>query len=244
MESRKIQIPKDLSEVTLGQYQRIKAIGDDVPERDKIIRVLTALTDLTLNEIHRLSLPSLRTLLSEVNNTMQEAESYTLKQTFTHTPSKGRSVEVGFIPNLDSITLNEFVDLDNSFADPQLWHKFMGVCYRPIIKEQRTKIYRYEIEPYDFNPMWNDTMRNVTMDKVFGATLFFCRLGSELASCILKSGLHQVAPQSDKLTIPKSGVGIPHFISLVEDDLRTLPKSWASIHSIKRLLSLLTNTIE
>ena len=55
-------------------------------------------------------------------------------------------VEYGFIPDLDEVSLGEYIDLDNNASKWEQMHVAMNVLYRPI---KTSKVGKYNIEEYD-----------------------------------------------------------------------------------------------
>jgi len=92
--------------------------------------------------------------------------------------------EYGFIPDLENITLGEYVDLEKYMADPLTFHKAMAVLYRPIkMKVQDT----YLIEDYIGTEDRGEIMKEAGLSDSLGAMLFFWTLGRELVNDILAS---------------------------------------------------------
>jgi hypothetical protein len=59
------------------------------------------------------------------------------------TTFKLNNIQFGFIPNLDNITLGEYIDLDNYLGSWETMHKAMSVLYRPVTLKKDN---RYLIE--------------------------------------------------------------------------------------------------
>ena len=109
------------------------------------------------------------------------------------------------MPKLDDMTFGEYVDLDNYLADWQLMHKAMSVLYRPITFKKKNQ---YLIEDYETADKYN--MKQMTLDVVFGAMVFFWNLRNELQKHILNYLANQTeVPISQELRDSlKNGVGI------------------------------------
>ena len=76
-------------------------------------------------------------------------------------------VEYGFIPNLDDMSLGEYIDLDTHLSDWQNMHLAMAVLYRPI--KQKLK-HKYLIKDYEAKDQ--EKMKNMPMDAVLSSMLF------------------------------------------------------------------------
>jgi hypothetical protein len=93
------------------------------------------------------------------------------------TDSSGKTVEFGFMPNMDEMSLGEYVDLEKYISDWGTMHKAMAVLYRPIVAGKGEF---YEIEPYSGSDKYADVMRDSPVTAALGAMVFFYRLGKEL----------------------------------------------------------------
>lgn len=87
-------------------------------------------------------------------------------------------VEYGFIPNLDSITTAEWVDIESYQGNQEDADKLVSILYRPIKKSFRfwNKSY-YSIEEYKGT---NDKLRKAPLEVYLGALVFFYHLGKSL----------------------------------------------------------------
>ena len=94
------------------------------------------------------------------------------------------SIEYGFHPDLDSITLGEYADIETFIKGgiennlPEL----MAVLYRPI-KEKKNDI--YVIDAYDGNiRLRTEEMKKMSAQQVQSALVFFYTLGKELSEIL------------------------------------------------------------
>jgi hypothetical protein len=95
--------------------------------------------------------------------------------------------ELGFIPDLSSMSFGEYVDMDTVCGDiykdgvimGEAAHKMMSILYRPI-KAKFGKY--YDIEAYDSNGKrkYEDAIGKLTLDHVLNTLLFFSSLEIEL----------------------------------------------------------------
>ena len=177
-----INIPEQLSEVTLKQYQKWLKIAEG-KELDSFLqqKMIEIFCNIPLKNV-------LQIKASDINNITEE-----LTKLFTNTPKfidrfEMNGKEFGFIPKLDDISFGEYVDLDTYLADWESMHKAMGVLFRPITFKKKKQ---YLIEDYDSAD--NYDMTEVTLDVAFGALVFFWNLKSEL----LKTTLNYLATQEE-----------------------------------------------
>lgn len=100
----------------------------------------------------------------------------------------------GRIPNLDSITLGEYVDLDK-YAEFDKEGKpnfktalnFMSVLYRPV-KDRAGKI--YSIESYESGLKHHEYIKQLPASAFVGSLVFFCDLRRELLNAT-KHSIHR-----------------------------------------------------
>ena len=83
-------------------------------------------------------------------------------------------IEYGFIPNLDSITHGEWVDLIEYEGNIDTMNKLMAVLFRPVTKKD--KLGNYSIEPYNGTKERADAFKVMPLNIVNGALVFFLNL--------------------------------------------------------------------
>ena len=211
-----INVPTELNEITLKQYQKFLKVQDSKQNntflQTKMIEIFCNVKmqdalNIKLSDADRIS-----SLISE----MFEQKPDLVKSFWLN------NVEYGFVPDLDEITLGEYIDLDTYMGEWENIQIAMNVLYRPIKQKLGEK---YLIEEYD--PDTKDKLINMPMDAVFGSIIFFYRLGIELSKTMMnylenKEGNLQV----QGLDFLKNGDGIQAFTDSLEEilqDLKILP---------------------
>jgi len=210
-----INVPDSLNEITLAQYQKFEKLNTEENKDSTFLlqKMVEIFCGLQLKDVATIKYKSVQVIANHLNKIFNVKHS--LVPTFTL-----NSVEYGFIPVLDDMTLGEYIDLDESLGDWQNMHKAMSVLYRPI---KYKKGHKYQIEEYKGT---NDTMLQAPLDVVFGAMVFFYSLSNELAQTILS----YLQTETNKLTIQQqelleaSGVGINQSMQLVKEMLPSLTK--------------------
>jgi len=125
-------------------------------------------------------------------------------------------VGYGFVPDLDKMTLGEYVDLDNTLGDWDNMHKAMAVLYRPIDDTHKDK---YIIKQYDAD-IDKEKYKQMPLDIVMGSIVFFYNLKNELLKTILKSLNQEVIKTltiQQRETLLGSGDGITRYIDWLEE---------------------------
>ena len=179
-ESVNIQLPEDISDITLEQSQRYLAIAerDNLSDIDKTKRVVKLFTGLKTKEVDAMSITTYEYVVGEILAALNTKAEFT--QIFTL-----GGIEFGFIPNLDEMTAGEYIDLTSAGVSSETMHKLMAILFRPIIKNDGFG--NYEIESYTASSEHNELMKQAPMNIVNGMLVFFCLLSNELEACITKS---------------------------------------------------------
>jgi hypothetical protein len=207
-----INVPTELNEITLKQYQKFLKVQDKSKDNNfiqsKMIEIFCRVK-----------------LQDALNIKLSDAERITkiISEMFEQKPDLVKSfklggIEYGFIPDLDEITLGEYIDLDTYMGDWDNIHTAMNVLYRPIKQKLGDK---YLIE--DYNVETKDQLLQMPMDAVFGSIIFFYRLGIELSQTMMNYLENKEEKQLlDVLDLQKSGDGIRAFTDSLEEILQDL----------------------
>tara|TARA_R100000742_G_C4256992_1_gene74851 strand:+ start:17 stop:658 length:642 start_codon:yes stop_codon:yes gene_type:complete len=116
----------------------------------------------------------------------------------------------GFHPDLDSITLGEYADLEQFIKMGVEKHlpEVMAVLYRPIVEEKENV---YTIEAYDGNiSIRAEEMRKMSAEQVQSALVFFYLFVKELYLIMelsLTQELREMKMQLQTQDLQKNGVG-------------------------------------
>lgn len=171
----KINVPENLSEITLGQYMRFLQIDMDENTKNSFAlqKMVEIFCDVNLKDIANIRFSDITTITNQLQHIFQQ-ESKLIPQITLN------GVKYGFIPNLDEMSLGEYIDLDNYFHDWDTMDRAMSVLYRPI---KFSKNGKYLIEDYDGSDNHIE-MRNLPLNVVMGAKVFFYHIGIELLNHI------------------------------------------------------------
>ncbi len=197
----KVTIPNQLSEIKLHQYQKYLKIqennNDDTFLASKMIEVFCG---IDLKDAFKMKATDVYRITNILADMFEQKPK--LVQRFTMD-----GVEYGFIPNLDDMSLGEYIDLDTHLSSWENMHLAMAVLYRPVTN---TLKHKYLIADYEAKNQ--EKMKNMPMDAVLGSMLFFYRLGIDL-SRVMTSYLEQEGDRIIHLrdSLQQSGVGIHRF---------------------------------
>ena len=199
----KITVPNSLSEIKLSQYQKFLQIQKDNEDEhflaSKMIEIFCGIPHkesytLKAKDVHRIT-----NILADMFEQKPQ-----LKRRFVL-----NGVEYGFIPNLDDMTLGEYVDLDTYISKWEEVEKAMAVLYRPIV--ERNGKY-YTIKRYDGSEvrMRAEKFKKMKAVDVNSCLVFFWTLGNELSTILplyLMERMKELKQSAQMKSSPKSGDG-------------------------------------
>ncbi len=226
-----VNIPQDLSAIKLHQYQKYLSISKNIEEGNKNneflnLKALEIFCGLTLKESYGLPVSMFESVLKQLSVCFDQKSD--LVNRFTMTGSDGVTVEFGFIPNLDKISMGEYVDLESYISDWDNMHKAMAVMYRPIIAGKGGK---YIIAEYEGSEKWAEVMKDAPVNVALGSIVFFYRLGKKLSkytmNSLMEEALMNKEPSPSRQALVENGAGISQFMDLLEEtseNLMKLPK--------------------
>ncbi len=214
-----LNIPTNLEEITLGQYQKFLKVVEDNEESEFVHhKMVEIFCGVSLKNISKIKHKDLSYIISKIaalfDGNHQLVEKFTIDNT-----------EFGFIPNLDDITSGEYMDIDTYITDWSNMHKAMAVLFRPIIKKGSGK---YNIVDYNGTNEYAEIMKRMPLSAVMGSMVFFYHLGNELLKSILTYLEENQQGMSilSRLNLGKDGDGIHlSMLSLKEmlEDLMKFP---------------------
>jgi|TARA_R100001594_G_scaffold75016_1_gene109765 hypothetical protein len=205
----KLNVPENLSEITLAQYQRWVKIIDKEEEvgtfyQQKMIEIFC---NAELQHIMQMRVKDIEEITTHLNTLFNEKPEF--KPLF-----RLEDEEFGFIPKLDEMTFGEYIDLDNYLTDWQQMDSAMAVLFRPVTFKRKGK---YLIEDYVSSEKYD--LSEMPLDVVLGSLVFFCDLKNELLKHILSYLKTQDIvdiPQNLKALL-ENGVGINPFMDLQKE---------------------------
>jgi len=211
-----INVPTELNEITLKQYQKFLKVQDSKQNNTFLqTKMIEIFCNVKMQDALNIKLSDADRIASLISK-MFEQKPDLVKSFWLN------NVEYGFVPDLDEITLGEYIDLDTYMGEWENIQIAMNVLYRPIKQKLGQK---YLIEEYD--PDTKDKLINMPMDAVFGSIIFFYRLGIELSQTMMNYLENEEGNlQVQGLDFLKNGDGIQAFTDSLEEilqDLKILP---------------------
>ena len=207
-----INVPNELNEITLKQYQKFLKVQDKGEDNNLIqTKMIEIFCGVKPQDALNIKLTDAERITRIISDMFEQKPN--LVQSFWL-----NNIEYGFVPDLDEITLGEYIDLDTYMGDWENIHIAMNVLYRPITQKMGSK---YLIE--DYEPEKRDRILTMPMDAVFSSILFFYRLGIELSKTMMNYLESKEEKQLlDVLDLQKNGDGIQAFSDSLEEILQDL----------------------
>ena len=209
-----LSVPDALSDITLGQYQKYLKILDQNKDDENAAEFINMKTieifcNVEFKDVLKIPLGEAEKVLTIINKAFEEKPDI-----IRH--FKLLNVDMGFIPNLERISLGEYIDIENGITDWQTMHKAMAVLYRPVNFKSKEK---YTIAPYEPSDEVSELMKEMPLDVAMSSMVFFYALGMELLKAIptfIQKNLTEEQTYLLKQTLAQSGVGINQFTHLLE----------------------------
>mgnify|MGYP005672192715 FL=1 len=207
-----ITVPTDLSEITLKQYKHFLKIQKGVDDEGFLnAKIIEIFCKMQLDEVMRLKFNDTELIVN------------TLTQMFEQKPNlvtsfKLDKVNYGFHPQLDDLTLGEYIDLDTFIGDWENIEKAMAVLYRPVVNKLKDK---YIIEDYKVGK--DQEMLGMPMDAVLSSIFFLWNLGLDLSKTMMNYlDKEQTQALTEYLNSQPNGDGITQFTDLLKATLHDM----------------------
>ena len=208
-----VTIPNNLNEITLGQYQKFLSIAENNKEGEFLnAKMIEIFCGISLAETYNLKMSSVTAILDILNDMLEQKPQHIVQ-------FKMNGVRYGFVPDLDELTLGEYIDLDNNISKWEQIHIAMNVLYRPI---KDSKGLNYNIKDYDTSD--SDKMKNMPLGAAMGSIFFFYNLGLELSKHTILSSNNQTEMEDiqEQLTLQQNGDGINQYMLSLNQILQDL----------------------
>ena len=207
-----IIIPTDLSEITIRQYKHFlkiqKTVDDEKFLSAKIIEIFCG---VNLQEVMQIKFNDSEFIVDTLTEMFEQKPNLVSK-------FKLNNKEYGFHPQLDDLTLGEYIDLDTFIGDWENIEKAMAVLYRPIVNKLKDK---YTIEDYKVGI--DADMLDMPMDAVLSSIFFLWDLGIDLSQAMMNYlDKEEVQALTQFLNSQPNGGGITQFTDLLKETLHDM----------------------
>ena len=209
----KITLPENIAEITLGQFikyeELIERKLDDYNFNKRKIEIFSKIPFHYLDKVKQVDFER---ILNQIDTALsQDAE---FKPRFVM-----HDIEFGFIPDFDKMTLAEYADLTKHGVDKESLHNLMAVLFRPIVNTEGEK---YSIMQYEGTAEFSEMMKDMPLNIVNGALVFFCNLAKELQEATLNYLTEELRRELQPKTTSKIGDGIRQLRCW----LKTISRKW------------------
>ena len=167
----KISVPTHINDITLEQYQRFALINTE--EQDKeffMFKTIEIFCGVDIALVSKMRLSDAESISNEVLEVLQQNVPFTNKFEL-------EGIKYGFIPDLQAISLGEFIDLEEGLSKDKDFHKAASVMFRPIVKEVGEL---YTIDGYEANTEMHHIMKGAPVGIISAAIVFFYSIAKEL----------------------------------------------------------------
>lgn len=213
----KVTVPTDIDAIELGQFQKWSLANTDDADRDFLLfKTIEIFCGMEMRLVSQFPLDTAEEIATEIFAVLDQKKPFQNRFTLD-------GVEFGFVPDLEAISIGEYIDLENGLKDIKEFHKAAAVMFRPILKSSGPL---YTVEGYNPTTETINRAKKFPMGAVSAAIVFFYNIVNELREDFqaysLKVRTEALLTIQQRLNSAKSGVGINHSTPLQEETLLKL----------------------
>lgn len=200
----KVTVPTDIDAIELGQYQKWSLSNTEDADRDFLLfKTIEIYCGLDMRVVSQFPIEQAEEIATEIFAVLDQKKPFNNRFTLD-------GVEFGFVPDLEAISIGEYIDLENGLKDIKEFHKAASVLFRPILKSYGPL---YTVEAYNPSTEVINRAKKFPLGVVTSAIVFFYNIANELQGDFRAYSWSQRV-KTDNLTIQqmlnsaKSGAGI------------------------------------
>ena len=207
-----ITVPNDLSEITLRQYKHFLKIQKSQDDENFLsAKIIEIFCNVKLEDVMQIKFNDSEYIVNTLTEMIEQKPNLVTK-------FKLNNKEYGFHPQLDDLTLGEYIDLDTFIGDWENIEKAMAVLYRPVVNKLKDK---YTIEEYKVGR--DAEILDMPMDAVLSSIFFLWNLGLDLSKAMMNYlDKEETQALTQFLNSQPNGAGITQFTVLLKETLQDL----------------------
>lgn len=222
-----LSVPSNLESIELWQYQKYMGVVETNKDQEATeflnLKLIEIFCGVSLKDVSSINMKDFNKITEIIGDAFAEETPL-----IRHFELDG--IEFGFVPNLDKISIGEYIDIESNLSGFKNMHKAMAVLYRPVTKKHKEK---YQVEEYVGHDEYAEAMKYMPLNAALGAMVFFYRLEKDLLNITLKC----LEEEKDNKQIIQAlhrfqvnGDGISQFTDLLEEKLSTSIKQLKFLH--------------
>jgi len=212
-----ITLPENIGEITLGQFLKYEELlGRKLDATNFNKRKISIFTGVPFNKVQHIKNIDADRILNQIDTALSTDAQFQNR-------FKMHDMEFGFIPDFDKITLDEYADLTKYGVDKETLHNLMAVLFRPINNKDGDK---YDIVGYNGTVEYAEMMKDMPLNCVNGALVFFWNLANELQAATQKYLSEELRREMK-----------PRVTSRISDGIHRL-RNWLTMTSLKSMQSV------
>lgn len=222
-----LSVPSNLESIELWQYQKYMGVVETNKDQEATeflnLKLIEIFCGVSLKDVSSINMKDFNKITEIIGNAFAEKTPL-----IRHFELDG--IEFGFVPNLDKISIGEYIDIESNVSGFKNMHKAMAVLYRPVTKKHKEK---YQVEEYTGHDEYAEAMKYMPLNAALGAMVFFYRLERDLLNTTLKcleeeKNNKQIIQALHRFQV--NGDGISQFTDLLEEKLSTSIKRLKFLH--------------
>jgi hypothetical protein len=215
----KILIPTSINDISLEQYQRFAKINtDDQDEEFFIFKTIEIFCGIDMSVVSKFPIKDAKEISEEIVNVLNQNAEF--KDRF-----EMNGVKYGFIPELQKMSLGEYIDLEESLKGVDSFHKAAAVMYRPITKEFKEL---YDVQGYDASNERQLDMKEAPLGIISAAIVFFYNIANELllaSQHYSKSEMEKISTTLERVSLARNTAGLTaytHYLEVIRQNMDLL----------------------
>jgi spore coat polysaccharide biosynthesis predicted glycosyltransferase SpsG len=205
-----ILVPTNINDITLEQYQRFALINTEDQDQEFFIhKTIEIFCNVDLKTINKFPIKDAREISEDILAVLNQNVPFTDRFELD-------GVKYGFIPDLQQMSLGEFIDLEDSLKSAKDFHKATSVMFRPIKKEFKNL---YSIEPYEASRDMQELMKKAPIGIISASIVFFYTIVNELlmvSKVFSETELREAMTIVEKVNSQRNTVGLTQYTHYVE----------------------------